>query len=176
MTEKPTIKQLQDQFNMYAPRDRPLAWTPKFMTKKPRIKNPDIVKPKNKQTEHTLQAQLVSYMKTCCPDVIVSASLNGELSGMARNVSEGMFYGWIAKLKARGMLSGYADLVLHWKPVKSCFIEVKRPDGGSENAAQINIRERLEEMGFSCYVIRSIEELKEIIKKENIPCRDSSLQ
>lgn len=30
-----TLQQAQDQFNLYAPRDRPLAWTPSFMNKTP---------------------------------------------------------------------------------------------------------------------------------------------
>jgi hypothetical protein len=54
------------------------------------------------------------------------------------------------------------------------FVELKRPDGGgSESASQKIIRERLEGMGFGCYICRSVDEIRKIVRKEGIPCRES---
>ena len=161
-----SLRQVQDSFLSQAPKT--LAWKPKFMNETPRKKRTI----KNRHEEHDLQSACVSYLHTCCPNVLVSASLNGELSGMARHVPKGIFFGWIAKLKKRGMCAGYADIVLHFYPCRTVFIEMKRPDGGSESGVQCGIRVRLAAMDFRTYICRSLDDLYEIIKIEKIPCFD----
>ena len=130
-------------------------------------------KPRQHQ-EHDEQSTYVKYLRQCCPDVLIEAGLTGELWGMARHIPKGIFYGWIGKLKARGMLTGGSDLKIYFAPARMVVLECKHGKG-TENTAQEDVRKNLTAKGFKCYVIKSLDDLKEVIRIENIPCRDSSI-
>lgn len=160
---RPSLAQLQAAMNAFAP-DGGMKRPPDFMKLKPRAPS---TKPRQHQ-EHDSQAEIVTYLKRCCPAVTVSASLNGELRPTG---DMGRFYGWIAKLKARGMLTGDPDLRLTWSPSRCIFIEKKREKGGKLGDAQITVGDKLRADGFAVYTMAGgIDELKEIIKTEGIPC------
>ena len=169
--KRPSLAALQSQIMAGAP----AGWRPDdskfplaFMSEKARPPRKEGVK--NKTPEADSQAEIVSYLRRCCPSVIVAASLNGELRPTG---DMGKFYGWIAKLKARGMLSGDPDLRLTWYPSRCIFIEKKRAKGGRTSEAQDDVGARLRAQGFPVYVLEGgIDELREIIKKENIPCME----
>ena len=129
---------------------------------------------KNKSEEHDMQAAVVHYLHKLCPSVLVAASLNGELRPTG---DMGKFYGWMNKLKSRGMLTGDCDLRLTWFPSRCIFIEMKRRNGGVVSDAQDTVGDRLKAQGFPVYVLeRGVDGLKEIIRREGIPCSDSSIR
>lgn len=167
--KKPSLAAIQAQIRASAPHGwtnatskAPLA----FMDKTPRAaRAPGL---KNKTQEHDDQTAVVTYLKKLCPDVLVSSSLNGELRPTG---DMGRFYGWVAKLKARGMLTGDCDLRLTWKPQRCIFIEMKKKKGGVVSDAQSTVGQILTKQGFAVYVLSTgIDGLKEIIRKEAIPC------
>ena len=161
-----TLTQLQAAYNMYKPHDQDPAKLPAFMHEKARAPRNESVK--NNHEEHDSQATIVTYLKRVCPSVLISASLNGELRPTG---DMGRFYGWINKLKARGMLTGDPDLRLTWHPHRCIFLEKKRRQGGNTSGAQKIVHDILRSQGFPVYVLPGgIEEMREIIKKEEIPC------
>lgn len=172
-SKRPTIKQLQDSFNLYAPKNLDPAKLPAFMHEKAREPSTK----RRKHEEHDSQTEVVRYLHNFCPAVLVASSLNGELWPMSQHIDKGRFFGWMNKLKNRGMLPGDADLRLTWSPSRCIFIEKKRSKGGKLEIAQIEVGDRLRAQGFSVYVMEGgIEELKEIIIKEKIPCIDYSVK
>ena len=110
--KRPTLAQLQSSFRASMPHDQDPSKMPAWMHEKPRA--PRKVGVKNKTVEHDTQADVVRWLHKLCPSVVVSASLNGELYGLSRHVPKGVFFGFMNKLKNRGLLAGYADLVLHF--------------------------------------------------------------
>ena len=168
MTRRPTLAELQQQMNMYAPKEG-LAWKPKFMDQTPRAARTA----PNKTPEADSQAEIVAYLRRCCPSVLVAASLNGELRPTG---DMGKFYGWVAKLKSRGLLSGDPDLRLTWYPSRCIFIEKKRKKGGTTSKAQESVHATLTAQGFKVYTMPGgIDEMREIIAKEGIPCLESQV-
>lgn len=163
---RPTLQQLQDQFRAGMPSDQDPEKIPVWMLETPRAPRKEGVK--NKSEEHDDQAEVVTYLKKLCPQVLVSASLNGELRPMG---DIGKFYGWIKKLKSRGMLTGDMDMRLTWSPKQCIFIEMKKRKGGVTSDAQVTISGILRQQGFTVYVLNTgVDGLKEIIKEQNIPC------
>lgn len=163
--KRPTLADLQTAMNYGRPAEG-FAHKPSFMDKTPRA----APKQPRQHEEHDSQGQIVTYLRQCCPDVTVAASLNGELRPTG---DMGRFYGWIAKLKARGMLSGDPDLRLTWFPRRCIFIEKKREKGGKLGDAQITVGDKLRAQGFHVYVMEGgIEQMREIIRLENIPTLD----
>lgn len=164
-TQKPSLRELQAMMDYGRPAGE---WNkPAFMSQTPRAVSTE----PRQHTEHDSQAEIVKHLKLVCPTVVVNAGLTGELWGMARHVPKGIFYGWIQKLKNRGMLPGYADLVLHWGPAKTCFIEMKTKTG-KEKDSQKDVREKLSHLGFATYIVRNLDDLRNVIKLEQIPCRE----
>lgn len=165
---RPTLAQLQAAMRLGGEMVRP----PAFMSKTPRAPS---TKPR-KHEEHDSQAEVVAYLRRCCPQVLVAASLNGELWPAQKFMEKGRYFGWINKLKGRGMLTGDTDLRLTWFPSRCIFIEMKKLKGGVVSDAQTDVGKQLERQGFKVYVLEDgIDGLKEIIRAEKIPCLDTSL-
>ena len=154
------LRDLQAALRANAPQD----WDESrlgFMGKKAREYKP------RQHKEHDEQAAMVSWLHLQYPHVVVSASLNGELWAAARHMGKGPFFGWMNKLKARGLLAGMMDLTLFWKGPRVCLIECKVRNG-REAEHQEQLRLKLTSMGHSVYVCRSIEELQAALKLEGL--------
>ena len=61
-------------------------------------------------------------------------------------------------------LPGEADLTLFAKGGKTVFIEVKTPTG-RQSKQQRAFQKRAEELGFEYMIVRSLEDIKKLIKK-----------
>lgn len=66
--------------------------------------------------------------------------------------------------RERGMLPGVSDLIIVG-PDLTLFMETKTPEGRQANS-QKDFQCRVEALGFKYYMFRSLEEFKEIIKKQ----------
>jgi hypothetical protein len=64
-----------------------------------------------------------------------------------------------SRMKALGMRSGVADLVALLPGGKAVFLEVKT-DSGKQSDMQKLFQQRVESLGFSYYVVRSIEDVR----------------
>lgn len=104
------------------------------------------------KTEADLQAEIVNYIRTNYPQVLVF-SVPNEATYRRRN--------YFIKL---GMLSGVSDLILVFLN-GVIFIECKAPRG-KQSVEQINFQKRIEALGFKYYIIRDLEEIKDIINNE----------
>ena len=63
-----------------------------------------------------------------------------------------------------GMINGISDLIIHLPNGKCVMVEVKT-ETGSQSPAQIKIQAKLEAMGGSYVLVRSLESFKEQIQQ-----------
>jgi len=68
------------------------------------------------------------------------------------------------KLAAIGVLSGVSDLIFIYRG-KHLYIEVKTPTG-TQSKDQKEFEGRIQSNGFSYYVVRSVDDVKDIIRAE----------
>jgi hypothetical protein len=174
---KPTLAALQAQMRSQAPSgwgNKTSATPLAFMDKTPRApRKPRAPGQKNAHEENTTQAAVVHYLHQMCPQVTVSASMNGEIGYIRRFMSMQQFMGLVARFKAKGMLKGELDLMLTWHPARIIFIELKKEKGGVVSEAQELVHKARVDQGFKVYVLdNGIDGLKEIISLEAIPCRE----
>lgn len=115
-----------------------------------------------KQTEEHLQSQIVQWFNnTYClkshePRLMVFSVPNGG----TRNVLEA------TRMKASGVLSGVSDLIVVL-PRKVLFVELKLATG-RQSKSQIEFESRVTKLGHPYFVIRSLEEFKELIRCQKI--------
>ena len=69
------------------------------------------------------------------------------------------------KLKAMGVRKGFPDLIVILPNGKIFFIEMK-DDKGKQSEAQIECEKFMKERGIEYYLIRSIDEFKELINSK----------
>lgn len=104
------------------------------------------------KTEAQLQASIVEYIRTNYPQVLVF-SVPNEATYRRRNYFHSL-----------GMLSGVSDLILVFLN-GILFIECKAPKG-RQSVEQINFQKRIEAIGFKYYIIRDLDEIKNILNNE----------
>lgn len=104
------------------------------------------------KSEAELQKSIVEYLKKNYPQVLVF-SVPNEATYRRRHY-----------FKKLGMLSGVSDLILVFLN-GILFIECKTPRG-KQSIEQINFHKRIEVLGFKYYIIRDLEEMKELLNNE----------
>jgi hypothetical protein len=104
------------------------------------------------KTEAELQKNIINYIHTNYPQLLVF-SVPNEATYRRRN--------YFIKL---GMLSGVSDLILVFLN-GVIFIECKAPRG-RQSVEQINFQKRIEALGFKYFIVRDLEEIKNIINNE----------
>ena len=116
--------------------------------------------------EQQLQASVVKFIRTACPDITVVAIPNG---GFRRPIEAMM-------MKAGGVSAGVPDLMLLWKPKldygRVGFIELKinhRPS--SVSTAQRAFLLRLTELEIPNGIATSIDEVLALLKQWGAPVR-----
>lgn len=108
-------------------------------------------------TESSLQQQIYNFFhNTYClkhhnPRCMIFAVPNGG----TRNTMEAI------TLKATGLLAGVSDLIVVL-PNKLLFIEIKTQTG-IQSQVQKEFEERITKLGFEYYLIRSLEQFKNLI-------------
>lgn len=101
-------------------------------------------------SEDQIQQQLVIYFRNNIKGIIFSVP-----NGGSRNVAEAK------KLKNTGLLPGVSDLIILLPNEQTIFIEVKT-DKGKQSEVQINFEKKVFEMGYKYFVVKNIEEFKNI--------------
>lgn len=104
------------------------------------------------KSEAELQKSIVEYLNKNYPQVLVF-SVPNEATYRRRN--------YFHKL---GMLSGVSDLILVFLN-GVIFIECKTPRG-RQSIEQNNFQKRVEALGFKYFIVKDLEELKDIINNE----------
>jgi hypothetical protein len=113
-------------------------------------------------TEDQLQAQIYTYynnnycLKNQNPRGIIFSVPNGG----TRFVVEAK------KLKQTGLLSGVSDLILITPKGKAIFLELKTQTG-KQSDSQKDFEIRIKNLGYKYYIIRTLEEFKELINSIN---------
>lgn len=106
-----------------------------------------------KHHEHTLQTACVRWFRYQYPKYLCFAVPNGG----NRNKIEA------ARLKSEGVLAGVSDLIVISEK-KVLFIEMKT-DTGRQNKNQKEFQQKVEKLGFSYFLCRSVEEFIKICKE-----------
>jgi len=102
-------------------------------------------------SEARIQAQIVQYLQT---RGVYFFSVPNEAAG--RDAAARM-----AKLKAMGLRSGVADMVLLF-PGRTVFVEVK-DDNGKQSEAQKRFQDKVESLGFPYFIVKSVADVKKVV-------------
>lgn len=141
-----TQAQINDAYRSQHPdlADRP-GYVPRVRTKA-----------RNDHPEHDIQCAIVKYLAMAHPKIYVCSSLAGvKLTKMQ-----------MIRAKAAGYRSGHPDLVLHAKD-KTIYCEVKSAVG-QQSDNQKDVAGILCGMGIPYYIVRSIDDVREVLKIENL--------
>jgi len=157
-TTRPTQRQLLDAMAIGGAMVRP----PAFMSKAPRKSSGK----KRSNPEAKIQMAIVAYLSRCCPEVMIASSFNGV------HLSKGAMQ--MGYAKRQGLAVGDPDLRLSLPGGRTIFIEVKS-EVGRLSDAQKTAHDKLTKLGFGVYVCRSIDDLREVINREGVPCREVQL-
>lgn len=117
------------------------------------------ITPEEKKTEDRIQQEIFIYLNNtfCLPSCanrgIVFHVPNERISKVER-----------IRLAAIGVLSGVSDLLFIYKG-KHIYLEVKTPTG-TQSKAQIEFEGRIQTNGFSYYLVRSLDDVKNIMRAE----------
>lgn len=111
-------------------------------------------------SESILQQTCVSMIRTLYPDLVLNLSLNGiSLNGLS-SLQKAQI---IAQAKREGMETGIQDLTVYLPDGVVLNLEFKRPKGGVQSTDQQLIESKLKALGHNYYLVRSVEEVFELI-------------
>lgn len=111
-------------------------------------------------SESILQQTCVSMIRTLYPDLVFNLSLNGiSLNGLSSLQKAQV----IAQAKREGMETGIQDLSVYLPDGIVLNLEFKRPKGGVQSTDQQLIESKLKALGHNYYLVRSVEEVFELI-------------
>lgn len=106
-----------------------------------------------KHQESNLQSACVRWFRLQYPDLVIYAVPNGG----SRNVREAQ------RLKAEGVLSGVADLVVLLTQGKSLYIEMK-VKGNRQTANQKDFQKKVIALGHTYAVCYTFEEFQKVVE------------
>lgn len=115
--------------------------------------------------EGPIHRAILRYLETVLPGAIVHHSAN-EVPLSGRNVERA-----IAKAKHNGMKPGYPDLIAHYRGWTLGF-EVKA-EGNCLTKTQKEMKAAFEAQGIPYAVVRSIEDVREVLTEWNVPFVES---
>ena len=117
-------------------------------------------------SESILQQTCVSMIRTLYPDLVLNLSLNGiSLNGLS-SLQKAQI---IAQAKREGMETGIQDLSVYLPDGVVLNLEFKRPKGGVQSTDQQLIESKLKALGHNYYLVRSVEEVFELIANNTLP-------
>lgn len=115
--------------------------------------------------EGPIHRAILAHLRGAYPGAVVHHSAN-ELPLKGKDVARA-----IAKAKRNGMVSGYPDLVMHWRG-RTFGFEVKAPKGTvSDNQAAVMAA--MDAQGVPCAVVRSVADVEAFMALQafNVPLR-----
>lgn len=107
-----------------------------------------------KKTEAKIQVAIVQYLQSLG---IWFCSIPNEAAGSGSSVKIRM-----SNLIAMGLRSGAPDLLAFLPGGRLLALEIKAPNG-TQSQTQKSFQDRLENLGFEYYIVRSVEDVEEII-------------
>lgn len=119
---------------------------------------------KNKHPERDLQRAIVQLLRRAYPQIVYNAATN-EAQAREDDPAKRMRFG--AARKASGVLSGFPDLTLCLPGGRCIFLELKAPKGRLSEA-QEDVHARLRANGHSVYVIRTVDEVVQLLSRQNL--------
>lgn len=117
-------------------------------------------------SEQILQQTTVAMIRTLYPTLVLNLSLNGiSLDGLSATQRAQL----IRQAKLEGMEPGIQDLTIYLPDSKVLNLEFKRPNGGVQSPDQKLIESKLKALGHKYHLVRSIEEVFELIVEHTPP-------
>jgi len=112
--------------------------------------------------EHKVQVSIVKWLRIVMPMCMVQHSRNEVMKRGSTGMRE------VVKAKAGGMMPGFPDLIcLPYASVGPFFLEVKSARG-STSSTQKQVHEMLRERGYKVAVVKTIDDVRDFLKTENI--------
>lgn len=133
-----------------------LASIAEAVSRKPR-------KPRDGNAEARVQAACIAFVRAVAPDCLVFAVPNGGL----RSKSEA------SRMRWTGTLAGVPDMILLAPGARAIFIEVKA-DKGRLSPEQSEVIEWIERLGFSCWIVRSVDDMRAVLQRHQIKTREAA--
>lgn len=108
-------------------------------------------------TEQQIQKEIFQYFqnKYCLKNQNPKCSIFAVPNGGSRNMLEAI------NLKATGVVAGVADLIILMPNAKTIFVEVKT-EKGIQSDKQKDFEKTVTDLGFKYYLVRSLEEFKNL--------------
>ena len=117
------------------------------------------------KNEAILQQTCVAMIRKLYPDLVLNLSLNGiSLNGLSATQKAQV----IAQAKREGMEVGIMDLSIYLPETQILNLEFKRPKGGVQSEDQKLIESKLKVLGHNYHLIRSIEEVFNLVVKHTL--------
>lgn len=113
-------------------------------------------------SESLFQQTFVSMIRDFYPDFVMNLSLNGiSLNGLTPTQKSQL----ITQAKREGMEVGVQDISIYLPEGVVLNLEAKRPKGGKQSPDQVIIQNKLSKLGHNYYLVRTPEEVFELIAK-----------
>ena len=119
---------------------------------------------KNAHPERDLQRAIVALLRRGYPHIVYNAATN---EAQARETDEAKRMRFGAARKASGVTSGWPDLTLALPGGRTLYLELKAPKG-RVSEAQEYIHARLRSLGHQVEVVRSVEEVQQLLHGANV--------
>ena len=113
-------------------------------------------------SESLLQQTTVKMLREFYPTLVLNLSLNGiSLNGLSAIQRAQL----IRQAKLEGMEPGINDLTIYLPESQVLNLEFKRPNGGTQSPDQKAIESKLKQLGHNYYLVRTPDEVFELIAK-----------
>lgn len=110
-------------------------------------------------TEDRIQQDIVIYLNnTYCLPAYANRGIVFHVPNQRASAAERI------KLKAMGVLAGVSDIIFIYRG-KHLYLEVKTPDG-IQSKDQKEFEGRIQSNGFSYYIVRSVDDVINIMSEE----------
>jgi len=119
--------------------------------------------------EGPIQEAIVSYLRLIFPEPQIVHHARNEVNKRGKHIAMEL-----SKAKRRGAVKGFPDIVvLPFSTLGAMFFEVKA-EGRYANPSQRDIHDRLRALGYRIAVVRSIDDVREVLTEWGIPSHDVS--
>jgi len=128
--------------------------------------------------ESDLQKSVCDFLDLVCPEVfyfhVANSSIMAQVIINIIGEEKGriIIARFVNFLKKIGLKPGTPDLVLCFKPQRVVFIECKTSEGRLSGDQKV-VKEKLEWLGWNFHIVRSLSDLRAVIKSEGLPSRES---
>lgn len=147
-----------------------------------KVKVIKIPPPKEKQVHESIadylnavlipeRSEFTSHDASVGLGIYLPKNTDSSLTRACKNFYNGFVRAAQNKFISKGVKKGWPDLLIHWEGGKSLWLEIKRKGKNPEDY-QLEVHIRLNKLGVPVEVPRSVEDVRALLVKYNIPNRE----